>query len=84
MVGMFLKTHNILDTNVILPTIEKGPAILRSCTKPHVLYSVFKPSSKWAWCTCPQANRGYICKKKVKVLRMLRSDVEKGSIAGLC
>ena len=79
-----MKARNIPDRNVILPTEDGAPAIVRSCTKPHMLYTLFNPGSEWACCTCSQANRGYICKHKLKVLQMLKPDVEEGSIARLC
>ena len=83
-VGALMKACNIPDINVMLPTEDGAPTIVRSCTKPHMLYIVFNPGSEWACCTCSQANRGYICKHKLKVLRMLKPDVEEGSMAQLC
>ena len=79
-----MKARNILDINVMLPTEDGVPAIVRSCTKPHMLYTVFNPGSKWACCTCSQAKRGYICKHKLKVLCMLKPNFEESSIARLC
>ena len=66
-VGALLKARNIPDMNVTLSTEAGAPAIVRSCMKPHLLYTVFNPGSEWACCTCSQANRGYICKHKLKV-----------------
>ena len=83
-VGALMKARNILDINVNLPTEDGALAIVRSCTKPNMLYTVFKPRSKWACYMCSQTNREYICKHKLKVLRMLKPDVEEGSIARLC
>ena len=79
-----LKARNIPDSNVALRIEEGAPAMLCSCTKPNVVYTVFNPTSEWAFCTCSQANRGYICKHKLKVFRMLRPNVQEGSIARLC
>ena len=83
-VGALLKARNILDRNVTLPMQDGAPATVKSCSKPDMVYTVFNPSSEWACCTCSQANRGYICKHKLKVLWMLKPDVEEGSIARLC
>ena len=82
-VGMLMKACNIPDRNVTLSTEEGAPTIVRSCNKPHMLYTIFNLGSEWACCTCSQANRGYICKHKLKVLRMLKPDVEEGSIVRL-
>ena len=67
-----------------LPTKDGAPTIVKSCSKPHMLYTIFNSRSEWACYTCSQANKGYICKHKLKVLRMLKPDVEEGSIARLC
>ena len=76
-----MKACNIPDINVTLPTEDGALAIVRSWTKPHMLYTVFNPGSEWACCMCSQANKGYICKHKLKVLCMLKLDVKEGSIA---
>ena len=83
-VQAIFKARNIPDSNVALPIEEGAPAMLRSCTKPNVVYTVFNPTSEWVCCTYSQANRGYICKHKLKVFRMLRPHVQEGSIARLC
>ena len=83
-VQALLKAWNIPDSNVAFPREEGAPAMLRSCTKPNVVYTVFNPTSEWTCCTCSEANRGYIYKHKLKVFRMLRPDVQEGSIARLC
>ena len=82
--GALMKARNILDKNVTLPTEDGAPTNVRSCCKPYMLYTVFNPGSEWACCTCSQANRGYICKHKLKVLQMLKPNVEEGTIARLC
>ena len=83
-VGALLKAWNILDVNVTLPIADGAPTTMKSCSKLDILYTAFNPGSEWACCTCSQANRGYICKHKLKVLRMLKPDIEEGSIARLC
>ena len=83
-VGTLLKARNILDNHVTVPIEVGAPATIRSCTKPDVLYTIFNLGSEWACCTCSQANQGYICKYKLKVLRMLKPELEEGSIARLC
>ena len=83
-VGALLKACNIPDIHVTLAIHDGAPATVKSCTKVDVLYTVFNPGSEWACCTCSQANRGYICKHKLKVLRMMKPDLEEGSIARLC
>ena len=80
-VGALLKARNIPDTLLVE---DGGPAIVCLYSKPHVVYIVFKPVSKWACCTCLQANRGYICKHKFKDLRMVRPHIKEGSIVRLC
>ena len=79
-----MKAHNIPDINVMFPTEDGAPAIVRSCNKPHMLYTMFNPASKWACYTCSQANTGCICKHKLKVLCMLKPDVKESNIAHLC
>ena len=83
-IGALLKARNIPDIHVTLPIHDGAPATMKSCTKLDVLYTVFNPGSEWACYTCSQANRGYICKHKLKFLRMMKPDVEEGSIARLC
>ena len=83
-VEALLKARNIPNSNITLPIEDGAPAILCSCTKLNVMYTVFNPISEWACCTCSQANMRYIYKHKLKVFRMLRPHVEEGSIACLC
>ncbi len=75
---MFLKARMILDAYVMLPTNNFGMALVTSRKQLH------NPKSEWAFCNCPYAQRGNICKHQVKALQLLHPKVAKNTITCYC
>ena len=83
-VASLLKARDIPDSDVTLPDVSGGTAMVTSTTQRHIQYTVHNPDSDFGFCTCMHSQRGNICKHQVKVLQMLHPHLAEGKIARYC
>ena len=83
-VESILKAREIPDSDVTLPEVEGGFALVTSTEHRHLRYTVHNPDSEWGVCNCVWAQRGNMCKHHVKVLTMMNPDLAEGTIARYC
>ena len=83
-INSIIQAQKIPDSCVLLPRVAGEPAFVSSRKRPHLRYAVHNSDTEWGCCECVHAQKGYLCKHQLKVLRMLRPDLADGTIVKVC